>query len=141
MTGVVLSAAVGAGLVLASGAGPAEAAPSTWTQRVVCPTSGLPVTLSGSEHLRHLGSGPAAVWTVSETVTAVAPATGPRTFDLAYVGRSASGAGGTVVTGRSLEMAPGGDPDVVTGTAYLAPDGLLGRFTGSALSVCAAMGG
>jgi len=137
--GIVLAAAA-LPAVLASGATPAGAAPSTWTQDATCPVSGLAVVLRGSEQVHATGPAADRHWTVGGTVTATA-GHATATYTLSYQGESASGAGGTEVTGRSVEIAPGGAPFAVDGTAYLAPDGFLGRAVGTTASICGQLGG
>jgi len=133
----MVAAAVAVPLALASGAAPAAAAPTTWTQRALCPSGGRAVVLSATEDVRHTGSGS---WTVVGAVTATTGGAPPVTYHLAYRGQSAP-AGATVLTGRSLDIAAGGAPVVVSGTATLAPDGFLGHAAGSVQSVCAALAG
>ena len=49
--------------------------------------------------------------------------------------------GASVVTGTAVELVAGGGATVVHGTAYLAPDGFLGRDTGTATALCSSLAG
>jgi len=114
---------------------------ATWTQRAVCPGSGLVLTVTASHvRARPVGNGPTRAQRVTAKVVARSPR--HRAVRVAVDSRVISHPpGATVVTGRSVELAPGGGPYVVDGTAYLAPDGFLGHTTGRTASLCGAMGG
>ncbi|HUY22084.1 MAG TPA: hypothetical protein VMV22_07060 [Acidimicrobiales bacterium] len=133
------------GVVVGAVSGVSGASASTVgskTQAVVCPGSGLVLTLRSSSRSRAHSSGPGGPGWVSGQVLVTAADHRSTRFVTRYRRQGAPAGGeGTVVTGQSVQISPGGGPFWVNGTAYLAPDGLLGRTTGSTTSICAALGG
>ena len=144
-----LRALIGASLVLVVSVGavalvstPARAQGTSWTKTATCP-SGLALALQATDvHTRTGGTGEHAWWWVTGRVTVTAANGRSSSVEESYLGRDTlpAGSGGTEVTGTSIEFAPNGTPSVVRGTAYLAPDGLLGRVDGTATSLCEALG-
>jgi hypothetical protein len=140
---VLSAAAVTLGVATGSSAAGAAGAPDqaySWSQRAVCPASGLTLGLRTSHTtIRYSGAGASRQWSVQGTVVVTAPGHRGADYTLSYVGQDSAG-GGTTVTGRSVQIALGSGPVAVDGTAYLAPDGSLGRTTGSVSSICSAFG-
>jgi len=138
---VVAASLAAAGLALRGG--PAAAQTTAWTQTSTCPTSGLVLTLRAwNVRTTYQGAGAQRQWSVTGNVTVTAPNHTSVTYAEQYVGQDAPPpeGGGTVVTGTSVQITPGGGPDVVDGVASLSPDGLLGRTSGTTTPVCAALG-
>lgn len=112
----------------------ALAASTSWTQHTVCPTTGMAVTLHASQ-VQTTAVGPDGEKHVTGQVLASSSAGRSTILTLDY--RVGSGElGSSVVQGSSVEILPGGAPVAVNGTVYLAPDGFLGRYTGSADALC-----
>ena len=138
---VVALASIG----IASGAAAARASQghaspgvsSSWTQHTVCPATGMVVTLQAS-HVQTRPAGPGGEQHVTGQILASSSAGHSTRLTLDY--RVGSGElGSSVVRGSSVEILPGGAPVAVEGTAYLAPDGFLGRYTGRADALCATL--
>jgi hypothetical protein len=109
---------------------------TSWTQHTVCPGSGMTVDLVASDVVTSSASGGAQ----HVTGKLVATSSAGHSADVALNYTVTSQAPGvSVVTGTAVELVAGGGAMVVRGTAYLAPDGFLGRFTGTTTALCSSL--
>jgi len=115
----------------------AATAGGSWSEHAVCPGTGITVDLVAS----HVATrpGPGGGQRVSGRVLATSSAGHTAHIALSYTAVSQA-PGSAVVTGTAVEIAPGEGPVVVKGTAYLAPDGLLGRAVGVVTDLCTTLG-
>ena len=119
---------------------PAQHAATTggsWTEHAVCRATGTVVNLVAWGVVTQ--PAPRGGQRVSGQVLATSSAGLSTHITLSYTAVSQA-PGSTVVTGTAVEIAPGEGPVVIKGTAYLAPNGLLGRAVGVVTALCTTLG-
>jgi hypothetical protein len=142
---VAVASLAGSGFLARGGSAGARTgvSPTAWTETANCPGSGVTLTLTASNlHTSWHGARAHRSSSVSGDITVTARGHRAVTYAQGYQVRDAvpPDGGGTIVTGMSVQLTPGGGSYVVNGVAFLSPDGFLGRATGTTTSVCAALG-